>query len=90
MEISYQTIGEANHDELAQMLVELDRQSNTEYETDKAAYAKTMEYIKKIGRKLDSEGGEDLMRQVLTMAGTFGCNTRFIEREWNGIGSWWG
>jgi hypothetical protein len=90
MEITYQSIDETNHDELAQILAELDRRSNSEYETDKVAYAKTMEFIKKIGNKLDSEGGEDLMRQVLTMAGSLGCNTRFIEREWNGIGSWWG
>ena len=90
MEITIQTIGAANHDDLARMLVELDRRSDAEYETDKEAYQRTIKYIHDIGKKLDSEGGMDLMTSVLTTAGSIGCNTRFIEREWNGIGSWWG
>jgi hypothetical protein len=46
--------------------------------------------IKEIGRKLDSDGSEDLMKEVLIHAGSLGCNTRFVEREWDGIDTWWG
>ena len=90
MEIDQQSISKAGHDELAQMITELDSRSNVEYENDKEAYQKTLKLIHQIGEKLDSEGGEGLMRQVLAQAGSLGCNTRFIEREWSGIGSWWG
>lgn len=46
--------------------------------------------IRRIGRALDEKGGEDLMKEVLSRAGEVGCNIRFVEREWNGIGTWWG
>lgn len=46
--------------------------------------------IRRVGRALDEKGGEDLMKEVLSRAGELGCNMRFVEREWNGIGTWWG
>jgi hypothetical protein len=46
--------------------------------------------IRRVGRALDEKGGEDLMKEVLSHAGELGCNIRFVEREWNGIGTWWG
>jgi hypothetical protein len=46
--------------------------------------------IRRVGRALDEKGGEDLMKEVLSRAGEMGCNIRFVEREWNGIGTWWG
>ena len=90
MDINGESIANASNDELAQMLKELDSRSDWEYEHDKTAYATTLRYIKQIGTKLDSLGGEETMRNVQQQAGALGCNTRFIEREWNGIGSWWG
>ena len=90
MDITSESIAKASNDELAQMLKELDSRSDWEYEHDKTAYGTTLSYIKQIGTKLDSLGGEETMRNVLQEAGALGCNTRFIEREWNGIGSWWG
>jgi HEAT repeat protein len=77
-------------EELAKMLIVLDKRSNREYESDKDAYEITLELIKYIGEKLNRKGGEELMRQVLIQAGSFGCGTRFIEREWDGIGTWRG
>lgn len=77
-------------EELAKLLANLDKQSNKEYETDTNAYQTTLGLIKYIGEKLNDEGGEELMRQVLTESRSFGCNTRFVEREWNRIGSWLG
>ena len=85
-----ESIASASQDELTQMLSELDRRSDWEYENDKDAYNATLKFIKEIGEKLNSDGGEELMKQVLEKAGSMGCNTRFVEREWNGIGSWWG
>lgn len=90
MDINNESIANASNEELAQMLAELDRNSDWQFENDKEAYNTTLQYIKAIGEKLNSEGEEDLMRKVLQSAGSLGCNTRFIEREWNGIGSWWG
>jgi HEAT repeat protein len=78
-------------EELAKMLSVLYKQSNQEYESDnKDAHEITLGLIKYIGEKLNLKGGEGLMRQVLIQAGSFGCNTRFIEREWSGIGAWRG
>lgn len=90
MDITSEAIAKASNEELAQMLKELDSRSDWEYEHDKEAYNTTLRYLKAIGEKLNADGGEDLMIQVLQDAGALGCNTRFIEREWNGIGSWWG
>lgn len=90
MDITPESIASASENDLAQMLAELDRNSDWQYENDKEAYNATLKHIKAIGEKLNSDGGEDLMRKVLQSAGSLGCNTRFIEREWNGIGSWWG
>jgi TusA-related sulfurtransferase len=75
---------------LARMLYTLDMQSDRQYDSDKEAYGRTCDLIKEVGRQLDQKGGEELMKQVLVRAGSLGCNTRFIEREWSGIGSWWG
>lgn len=77
-------------EELAKLLAKLDKQSSKEYETDKNAYETTLKLIKYLGEKLNDEGGEELMRQVLALSGSFGCNTRFVDREWTGIGSWFG
>lgn len=78
-------------EELAKMLAVLYKRSNQEYESDdKVAYEITLGLIKYIGEKLNLKEGEELMRQVLTQAGSFGCNARFIEREWSGIGTWRG
>jgi len=77
-------------EEIAKLLVDLDRKSNKEYNVNPEAYKITLKSIKHIGSKLDQEGGMQLMIRVLTQAGQYGCNTRFIEREWNGIGSWRG
>ena len=78
------------YDELAQLLHTLDKRSDREYASDKEAYGKTCGLIKEVGKQLDRKGGEELMKQVLTQAGSLGCNTRFIEGEWNGIGTWLG
>jgi len=90
MEITSATIRNASNEELAQMISALDKRSDIEYSSDKAAYSNTCSLIREIGRKLDREGGEELMKQVLVRAGAYGCNTRFVEREWNGIGTWLG
>jgi HEAT repeat protein len=78
-------------EELAKMLAILYKQSNQQYESDdKQAYEATLGLIKDIGKKLNLKGEEGLMRQVLIKAGSLGCNTRFVEREWSGIGTWRG
>ena len=79
-----------DYEELARMLVTLDKRSDREYGSDQDAYKKTCGLIKDLGKELDRRGGEDLMKQVLTRAGSFGCNMRFVEGEWNGIGTWLG
>jgi tetratricopeptide (TPR) repeat protein len=88
--ISNESIRNASEGELASMLCKLDRRSSQEYNSDKSAYSTTCELIKEIGRKLDSDGGEELMRNVLVRAGRMGCNTRFVEGEWDRIGTWMG
>ena len=90
IEISSAVIRGADKAELAKMITLLDKRSDREYNSDKTAYSDTCDLIKEIGRKLNRDGGEDLMKEVLTRAGTLGCNTRFVEREWNGIGTWLG
>jgi len=90
MDINSSFIRSASNDELARMLSVLDKRSDREYSSDKTAYSNTCGLIKEIGRKLNRDGGEELMKQVLVRAGSFGCNTRFVEREWNGIGTWLG
>ena len=78
-------------EEIAKILVSLDRKSNQEYNSsDKTSYERTLESIRTTGSKIYQEGGEKLMRQVLLQAGAYGCNMRFVEREWDGIGSWRG
>ncbi|OGO29077.1 MAG: hypothetical protein A2Z16_16655 [Chloroflexi bacterium RBG_16_54_18] len=71
-------------------LWDLDRRSDEEYESDKSAYQHTCETIKEIGSELHRRGGENLMRNILLIAGSEGCNIDFIGREWNGIGAWQG
>ena len=93
-EITWSSIFDAgrngDYEELARMLVTLDKRSDREYASDQDAYKKTCGLIKDLGKELDRRGGEDLMKQVLTRAGSFGCNMRFIEGEWDGIGTWLG
>jgi hypothetical protein len=89
-DIRIESIRNARESELAGMLCSLDRRSGQEYISDKAAFSATCELIKEIGRKLDSQGGEELMKKVLVRAGALGCNTRFIEGEWDRIGTWMG
>lgn len=79
-----------NDEQMAKLLFLLDRQSDREYSADQAVSSRTNSLIKYIGDILNRNGGEDRMRAVLMRAGQMGCNTRFIEREWNGIGTWWG
>lgn len=79
-----------DYEELARILYTLDKQSDWQYDSEKEAYGKTCDLIKEVGKELDRKGGEELMKQVLVRAGSLGCNTRFIEREWSGIGTWWG
>ncbi len=88
--ICSKSIRGANDGELASMLCKLDKRSSQEYNSDKTAYLATCELIKEIGRKLDDQGGEELMKKVLVRAGAIGCNTRFIEGEWDRIGTWMG
>jgi len=75
---------------MARILYTLDKRSDGEYSSDKEAYYQTCKLIKEVGKTLDRKGGEDLMKEVLTRAGSLGSNTRFIEREWDGIGTWLG
>jgi hypothetical protein len=75
---------------MARILYTLDKRSDVEYASDKGAYDETCRLIKDVGKTLERKGGEDLMKQVLTRAGSLGSNTRFIEKEWNGIGTWLG
>ncbi|KAF0225790.1 MAG: HEAT repeat-containing PBS lyase [Erysipelotrichaceae bacterium] len=77
-------------EEIAKLLVDVDRKSNKEYNVNPEAYKTTLKSIKHIGTKLNHVGGMQLMIKVLTQAGQYGCNTRFVEREWDGIGSWRG
>lgn len=79
-----------DYEEMARILSTLDKRSNREYASDKKAYGKTCDLIKEVGKQLDRKGGEELMKQVLVRAGSLGCNTRFIEGEWDGIGTWLG
>jgi hypothetical protein len=90
MDINSASIRNASTEELARMLSALDKRSDREYSSDKASYSNTCSLIKEIGRKLNRDGSEELMKQVLVRAGSLGCNTRFVEREWNGIGTWLG
>jgi hypothetical protein len=83
-------IANQDYEAVARALVSLDKQSDIDYATDQENYKLTCWQIKGIGRALNEQGGEDLMRQVLNRAGELGCNTRFVEHEWNGIGTWWG
>jgi hypothetical protein len=71
------SMANANYEAVAKYLVTLEKQSDTSE-------------IRLVGWVLDEKGGEDLMKEVLTRAGEMGCNIRFVEREWNGIGTWWG
>ena len=84
------TCRKENYEEMARILHTLDKRSDVEYSSDKDAYKKTCDLIKEVGKTLNRKGGEDLMKQVLTQAGSLGSNTRFIEGEWNGIGTWLG
>jgi hypothetical protein len=79
-----------DYEEMARILYTLDKRSDVEYASDRGAYDKTCRLIKDVGKTLERKGGEDLMKQVLTRAGSLGSNTRFIEKEWNGIGTWLG
>jgi hypothetical protein len=90
MEINSDLIKETSDEDLIDFMLELDKRSDQEYQNDKSAYEKTRELIKEIGRELHCRGGEKLMRNILLIAGSEGCNTDFIEREWSGIGSWLG
>ena len=72
------------------MLYKLDRRSDREYAEDRAVFDQTCRLIKQIGEGLNRHGGEDLMKQVLTRAGSMGANTRFVEGLWDGIGTWMG
>lgn len=81
---------EKDYDRLTRMLYKLDRRTDREYVEDRAAFDHTCGLIQQIGEGLHRHGGEDLMKQVLTRAGSMGANTRFVERLWNGIGSWMG
>ena len=84
------TCRKENYEEMARILYTLDKRSDGEYSSDKDAYKKTCDLIKEVGKTLNRKGGEDLMKQVLSRAGSLGSNTRFIEGEWNGIGTWLG
>lgn len=84
------TCQKENYEEMARILYTLDKRSDGEYSSDKEAYYKTCKLIKDVGKTLNRKGGEDLMKEVLTRAGSLGSNTRFIEKEWNGIGTWLG
>ena len=90
MEINSETIKQTSDEDLIDMLLELDRRSDQEYENNKIAYQKTRDLLKEIGEELYRRGGEKLMRNILLIAGSEGCNMDFVEREWNGIGSWQG
>lgn len=90
MEIDEQTIKHASDEDLVDIMLELDRRSDQEYQADKFAYEHTCELIKEIGRELHRRGGEKLMRNILMIAGSEGLNEEFFDREWTGIGSWMG
>jgi len=43
-----------------------------------------------IGKRLHAAGGENLMREALVQAQSYGMRGRYVERHWTGIGSWMG
>jgi hypothetical protein len=90
MEITKELIQKTSDEDMIDYLLDLDKRSDLEYQNNKIAYQRTLELIKDIGLELYSRGGEKLMRNILLIAGSEGCNINFIEREWNGIGSWQG
>lgn len=94
VEIDWMVISSAcrkeNCEEAARILYTLDKRSDQEYSSDKDAYYETCKLIKEVGKQLNRKGGEGLMKQVLTQEGSLGGNTHFIEKEWNGIGTWAG
>lgn len=79
-----------DYEQMAQILCKLDQQSDDEYSANNAVSNRTISLIKYVGDILNRNGGEELMKDVLMRAGRMGCNTRFIEREWDGIGTWVG
>lgn len=46
------------------------------------------ELLTEIGVQLYTEGGETRMRAALDRAHGLGLRGQYIERHWNGIGSW--
>ena len=90
MEIDAEKIKQTSEEDLIDFMLELDRRSDQEYQSDKIAYEQTCELTREIGRELHRRGGEILMRNILLIAGSEGLNEEFFDREWTGIGSWLG
>lgn len=87
MEINSELIKQTSDEDLIDFMLELDRRTDQEYQNDKNAYEQTLELIKEIGRELHRRGGEQLMRNILMIAGSEGLNEEFFDRAWNGIGA---
>ena len=90
MEINSEVIRKTSDEDMIDIMLELDKRSDQEYQNDKSAYEQTRVLVKEIGRELHRRGGEKLMRNILMIAGSEGLNEEFFDREWSGIGSWLG
>ena len=90
MEINSEVIKKTSDEDLVDIMLELNKRSDQEYQNDKSAYEQTRVLVKEIGRELHRRGGEKLLRNILMIAGSEGLNEEFFDREWSGIGSWLG
>ena len=81
-------------DEIAGEIAQLDRQLNELDAQGKSTgdpeWTRCDDRLTEIGEQLDADGGEDKMREALTLAYEKGLTGSYVDRHWNGIGSWMG
>jgi hypothetical protein len=70
-------------------IFELDALLDRLYEQGKSPLDADNE-LTEIGKRLHAAGGENLMREALVQAQSYGMRGRYVERHWTGIGSWMG
>jgi hypothetical protein len=83
-----------NLDEIADEIARLDSQLNELDAQGKKPgdpeWSRVDDRLTEIGEQLNSDGGEDKMREGLTLAYEKGLSGRYVDRHWNHIGDWMG
>lgn len=60
------------------------------HELTAASHKKENDTIKKIGARLNEEGGLERMKTIYYRAEYIGADGRWVEMMWSGIGEWMG